>query len=175
MGMPEIPPQHHRPDLYHTIIDLLESIALEETALSHLLNAEAEKIQHFICHISSCTPPDVLIDFNVVVNETLETIIMKEWLLLRKLEKVTRLFDKRFPTKHHGHSTCSTCSTCKSHSTCTSCSSCSSSKTCSSCKSCSSHKTGSTCTSCSSCTTCKTCSTCSTSSTCKSSHDCGCR
>ncbi len=47
MGMPEIPPQHHRPDLYHTIIDLLESIALEETALSHLLNAEAEKNSAF--------------------------------------------------------------------------------------------------------------------------------
>ncbi len=97
MTMPEFPPQHHRPDLYHTIIDLLDSIALEEIALSHLLNAEAEKIQHFIAHISSCTPPDVLIDFNVVVNETLETVIMKEWLLLRKLEKVTRFFNQQFP------------------------------------------------------------------------------
>lgn len=97
MTMPEFPPQHHRPDLHHTIIDLLDSIALEEIALSHLLNAEAEKIQHFICHISSCTPSDVLIDFNVVVNETLETVIMKEWLLLRKLEKVTRFFNQQFP------------------------------------------------------------------------------
>lgn len=97
MTMPEFPPQHHRPDLHHTLIDLLDSIALEEIALSHLLNAEAEKIQHFICHISSCTPPDVLIDFNVVVNETLETVIMKEWLLLRKLEKVTRFFNQQFP------------------------------------------------------------------------------
>lgn len=167
MGMPEIPPQHHRPDLYHTIIDLLESIALEETALSHLLNAEAEKIQHFICHISSCTPPDVLIDFNVVVNETLETIIMKEWLLLRKLEKVTRLFDKRIPPKHHSHSHCSTCSTCKSHSSCTKCSSCSSGQTCSSCTSCN------TCSTC--CSSCQSCETCSTHSTCKSHHGCGCR
>lgn len=97
MTMPEFPPQHHRPDLYHTIIDLLDSIALEEIALSHLLNAEAEKIQYFIGHISSCTPADVLIDFNAVVNETLETVIMKEWLLLRKLEKVTRFFHQRFP------------------------------------------------------------------------------
>ena len=40
MTMPEFPPQHHRPDLHHTIIDLLDSIALEEIALSHLLNAE---------------------------------------------------------------------------------------------------------------------------------------
>jgi hypothetical protein len=169
MGMPEIPPQHHRPDLYHTIIDLLESIALEETALSHLLNAEAEKIQHFICHISSCTPPDVLIDFNVVVNETLETIIMKEWLLLRKLEKVTRLFDKRIPPKPHSHSHCSTCSTCKSHSSCTKCSSCSSGQTCSSCTSCN------TCSTCTSCSSCQSCETCSTHSTCKSHHGCGCR
>ena len=97
MSMPEIPPQQHRPDLYHTIIDLLESIALEEMALSHLLKAEAEKIQHFINHASSCTPPDVLIDFNVLVNETLETVVMKEWLLLRKLEKVTRIFYRQFP------------------------------------------------------------------------------
>jgi hypothetical protein len=95
--MPEFPPQQHRPDLHHAIIDLLDSIALEEIALSHLLNAEAEKIQKFIGYISSCTPPDVLIDFNVVVNETLETVIMKEWLLLRKLEKVTRFFNQRFP------------------------------------------------------------------------------
>lgn len=57
MTMPEFPPQYHRPDLHHALIDLLDSIALEEIALSHLLNAEAEKIQHFICHISSCTPP----------------------------------------------------------------------------------------------------------------------
>ena len=69
MTMPEFPPQHHRPDLYHTIIDLLDSIALEEIALSHLLNAEAEKIQYFIGH-NHRVPPDVLIDFNVVVNET---------------------------------------------------------------------------------------------------------
>lgn len=107
--MPEFPPQHHRPNLYQTIIDLLDSIALEEIALSHLLNAEAEKIQKFLCHTSSCTPTDILLEFNVGVNETLETVIMKEWLLLRKLEKVTRFFTKQFSS--HCHS----CSTCKPH------------------------------------------------------------
>jgi len=151
MSMPEIPPQEHRPNACETYIDLLESIALEETALSHLLNAEAEKIQYFICRISSCTPPEVLIDFNVVVNETLETIIMKEWLLLRKLEKVSRIFNKQFPPKPHPGSTCKTCSTCTT------------------CSSCSHHKT------CSSCSSCKTCQTCSACTTCKPDHGCGCR
>lgn len=97
MSMPQFPPQPHRPDLHQTIIDLLDSIALEEIALSHLLNAEAEKIQQFIRHISSCTPTNTVIDFNVVVNETLETVIMKEWLLLRKLENVTRFANQQFP------------------------------------------------------------------------------
>lgn len=97
MSMPQFPPQPYRPDLHQTIIDLLDSIALEEVALSHVLNAEAEKIQQFIRHISSCTPTDILIDFNIVVNETLETVLMKEWLLLRKLENVTRFANKQFP------------------------------------------------------------------------------
>ena len=34
-----------RVSLDQAVIDLLESIALEETALSHILNAEGEKIQ----------------------------------------------------------------------------------------------------------------------------------
>jgi hypothetical protein len=106
LSIPEFPPQHHRPNLYQTTIDLLDSIALEEVALSHVLNAEAEKIKQFICHISPCTPADVLLDFNIVVNETLETVIMKEWLLLRKLEKVVRFFNKRFVSDYDRSTTC---------------------------------------------------------------------
>ena len=101
MSMPEIPPQHHRPNICQTTIDLLESIALEEMALSHLLNAEAEKIQKFVSHISACTPVDIIMDFNSVVNETMETVIMKEWLLLRKLEKITRFYAKQFASNCH--------------------------------------------------------------------------
>lgn len=96
MSLPEIPPQHHRPNFKQVIIDLLESIALEEIALSHILNAEAEKIQKFIHQVSHCTPTYVMIDFNASVNEMVETVIMKEWLLLRKLEKVNLMMSKHF-------------------------------------------------------------------------------
>lgn len=105
LSLPEFPAQHHRPSLYQTTVDLLDSIALEEIALAHLLNAEAEKIQKFLGKISHCTPAEVLLDFNITVNETLETVIMKEWLLLRKLEKVIRFFNKHFSNCHH-HSPC---------------------------------------------------------------------
>jgi len=106
LSMPEIPPQHHRPNICQTTIDLLESIALEEMALSHVLNAEAEKIQYFIGHLSPCTPTEVLSDFNIIINETLETVIMKEWLLLRKLEKVTRFYTKHFSSNCQSFSDC---------------------------------------------------------------------
>lgn len=105
MSMPTIPPQPHRPDFCHLAIDLLESIALEETALAHILNAEAEKIQAFLCHLPVCATPQEFIDFDISVSETMEDIIMKEWLLLKKFEKVTRLIKckKHHPSPSHCH------------------------------------------------------------------------
>jgi hypothetical protein len=91
MSMPEIPENKHRPSFPEVEIDLLESIALEEIALSHLLNAEAEKIQAFVgkhhdfpTHPSNCE----IIRFNRVATQFVRTIVMKEWLLLNKLETV---------------------------------------------------------------------------------------
>ncbi|MDG5788818.1 hypothetical protein QA612_15205 [Evansella sp. AB-P1] len=100
MSMPSIPKQPYRPDLDETLIDLLESIALEETALSHLLNAEAEKVQAFLykyVHSDNIDFQD-LITFNQTINSTLSSIVMKEFLLLRKLETTLQLKDvKRRP------------------------------------------------------------------------------
>ena len=91
MSMPTIPKEPHRPNIKEVAIDLLESIALEEIALSHIMNAEAEKIQAFVGkHLNFPTHPhsDDIIKFNKGVNQLLETIVMKEWLLLKKLENV---------------------------------------------------------------------------------------
>ncbi|PSL42581.1 hypothetical protein B0H94_11455 [Salsuginibacillus halophilus] len=105
MGMPTIPKQPFRPDLCKTIIDLLESIALEEVALSHLLNAEAEKVQAFVCKYGSDCEADFndLISFNQSVNSTLNSVVMKEFLLLQKLETTLQIADvKKPPRKFHG-------------------------------------------------------------------------
>ncbi|SES10907.1 hypothetical protein [Salipaludibacillus aurantiacus] len=97
MSMPIVPKQPYRPDLDETVIDLLESIALEEVALSHLLNAEAEKIQAFLCKFHKCDKADYkeLISFNRTVNSTLSSIVMKEFLLLRKLETTLQITDEK--------------------------------------------------------------------------------
>lgn len=89
MGMPQIPDGKNRPTFDNTIIDLLESIALEEMALSHVMNAEGEKLQETIkryaaqdlcfCQLeSSCKTTQSMIN----------SLIMKEWLLLSKMNAI---------------------------------------------------------------------------------------
>lgn len=92
--MPQIPESKHRPNLKNTVIDLLESIAFEEMALSNLINSEAEKILAFVGKESNfplCSSHSDIIEFNQTVNLVIETIVMKEWLLLRKLDKVSKI------------------------------------------------------------------------------------
>ncbi|MBA2872913.1 hypothetical protein HNQ85_003228 [Anoxybacillus calidus] len=107
MSMPKIPKMSHRPDKEEVIIDLLESIALEEVALSHILNAEAEKIQAFVGNcLDFPTKPNnhEIIKFNRSVQDLIETVVMKEWLLLKKLENVMELIPI-----HHDKCQCPSC------------------------------------------------------------------
>lgn len=92
MGMPEIPDGKNRPSMKETIIDLFESIALEEMAISHILNSQGEHLQAIIgkfrcSEISLC-------DVNIATRSThqmLVDLIMKEWLLLNKFNYVNDL------------------------------------------------------------------------------------
>lgn len=98
MGIPEIPFQKYRPTLNQTIIDLLESIALEEIALSNIVDAEANKIKAFIGkELDFPTNPSNadIIKVNQSSNALLSTVIMKEWLLLKKLETVIQIEIKK--------------------------------------------------------------------------------
>ena len=94
MGMPQIPEGTNRPSLDETIVDLLESIALEEMAMAHIMNAEGEKLQavikqfdnNDICHTileSSCK------DTQSMMNN----LIMKEWLLLNRMNSIMKISD----------------------------------------------------------------------------------
>ncbi len=115
MGMPEIPEGKFRPSMEETIIDLLESIALEEMALSHILNAQGEKLQHFIkLSKNECiTFNDIEQSFKST-NKTLIDIIMKEWLLIVKMNNIESLANahcnnKKYnykKHKHHHHDKC---------------------------------------------------------------------
>ncbi len=97
MSMPQIPEERHRPSLKETVIDLLESIALEEIALSHLVNAEAEKIQT-VLKKDPCEK--FLLQVNHSVKSVMDTVVMKEWLLLKKLDEVLRIEVEEFEECH---------------------------------------------------------------------------
>ncbi|MEG0994512.1 MAG: hypothetical protein RSE91_00880 [Bacilli bacterium] len=68
-------------------ISIIESIALIETALSHILNAEGEKIQKAIEMTSSTCE---LLEVNNSVNEVIKNVTFLEHVLYNKLELSSR-------------------------------------------------------------------------------------
>lgn len=82
MSMPVITPGTVTRD--QAISDLIESIALEETGLSHILNAEGEKIQAIVA-LENATP-EQLLAVNTSVQNTINAISRLEMILHSKLE-----------------------------------------------------------------------------------------
>lgn len=81
-----------------TIPLLLASIAFEELALAHIMNAEAEKLQFILGTLDTdvtFTPAEVsledLLDANTSVQRTLRDVIKKEMLLEFKFENILDL------------------------------------------------------------------------------------
>lgn len=85
MGIPNIPQRTQD----EVIIDLLESIALEETALAHIINAEGEKIQAIKAGMDEGKySTNEVIDLQHSVTDVMNTVIKKEMLLEFKLENI---------------------------------------------------------------------------------------
>lgn len=88
MSMPHIPDitPHIHLKREKVINLLLASIALEELSLSHILNAEGEKIQK-VLNSDHTSIADILL-INKSVERTLRSVIKKQMLLQFKLEDV---------------------------------------------------------------------------------------
>lgn len=82
MGEPVIPDVTQ----VQALTDLLESIALEETALAHLINAEAEKVQNLAA--AAGTDTQTAIEIQEAVRGVLATALKMQMLLQFKLEDV---------------------------------------------------------------------------------------
>lgn len=65
------------------ISDIIESVALQETGLSHILNAEGEKIQKIV---ALATHSNDLLAVNKSVESMVNTIARLEMILQSKLE-----------------------------------------------------------------------------------------
>ncbi|GHH96902.1 hypothetical protein [Neobacillus kokaensis] len=92
------PEEPQRPDSHDVMVDFMNSIAMEEIAISHLLNAEAKKMQAFVGkELDFPTNPSnvEIFQFNKEAARFIETLVIKEWLLLRKFQSVSDYFSKR--------------------------------------------------------------------------------
>ncbi|MEG0874597.1 MAG: hypothetical protein RSB05_03595 [Clostridiales bacterium] len=85
MSMPVITPGTVTRD--QAIADLIESVALEETGISHILNAEGEKIQAFVAMPG--VTADQLLAVNQSVQNTVNAITRLEMILQSKLDLFT--------------------------------------------------------------------------------------
>ena len=89
MSMPELPKVD--PDLTReqALNMILSSIAMEEVALSHIINAEGEKIQYILSgHGNFCTDSEDILAVNKSVTNLLEVVMQNQMLLKGKMEKV---------------------------------------------------------------------------------------
>jgi hypothetical protein len=102
MSMPNIPDITPDIDLKRedVINLLLTSIALEEIGISHLLNAEGEKMQKAI-KMATCF--EDLINANKSTEKMIRTLIKKEMLLQFKLEDVLEIPEHHHPPHHKPH------------------------------------------------------------------------
>lgn len=82
MGVPVITPGTGSRD--RSVTDLIQSIALQETALSHILNAEGKKMQAVIAMPDET--PESLMELNNSVNKLVNSISRLEMVLHAKLE-----------------------------------------------------------------------------------------
>lgn len=81
MGMPIITTSQG--SRYNAVTDIIQSVALEQAALSHILNAEGEKLQ---CVLSSnCTSPELILATNDSVRTMVDSVAKLEMILQYKL------------------------------------------------------------------------------------------
>jgi hypothetical protein len=78
---------------------ILTSIAMEELGLSHIINAEGEKLQFVLGTLPGVTPPKATLNdlfaVNSSIRETLREINKKEFVLLNKLDLIGRAVKKK--------------------------------------------------------------------------------
>ena len=70
---------------------IIASIAMEELALSHILNAEGEKLQYILGTLPGtkpCAGPQEVLAVNKSITTLLEAVAQNQILLKSKLEKV---------------------------------------------------------------------------------------
>ncbi|MCL2194671.1 MAG: hypothetical protein FWB76_01845 [Oscillospiraceae bacterium] len=97
MSMPAFPENNGNFTLEGSISQILSSIALEELGLSHIINAEGEKIQYVLGTLPEMPAPnpptiDDLLKINRSVQDMLNTVSMNQMFLLGKMSTAINMY-----------------------------------------------------------------------------------
>lgn len=90
MSMPSFPPDGANLTREEALTMIIASIAMEELALSHILNAEGEKLQYILGTLPGtkpCAGPREVLAVNRSVTALLEAVTQNQMLLKNKLER----------------------------------------------------------------------------------------
>ena len=91
MSMPSFPPNGADMTREEALTMIIASIAMEELALSHILNAEGEKLQYILGTLpgsGACVCPRDVLDVNKSVTALVEVVTQNQMLLKNKLSQV---------------------------------------------------------------------------------------
>ena len=91
MSLPSFPKVDPPIERENAVNQILSSIAMEELGLSHILNAEGEKLQYILGTLhgtSPCACPQDVLAVNKSVTALVEAVTQNQMLLKSKLEKV---------------------------------------------------------------------------------------
>lgn len=97
MIIPNIHKGENTPSLAEAITNIIESIAEEELALAQLITSEANKINVFVGEYSNfpSSPSNAeILNFNQSTQKMIDSLLMKEWLLHKKMELILTLIEK---------------------------------------------------------------------------------
>lgn len=104
MSLPKFPANDQSFTREDVINQIISSIAMEELGLSHIINAEGEKLQYALGTIEGMTGPvedltlEDLLKLNDSVHETLNSTMMNQFFLKEKLLKALSASVMQGPT-----------------------------------------------------------------------------
>ena len=104
MSLPVFPDTPDDFTFENSIGQILTSIAMEEIGLSHIINAEGEKIQYILGTLprwKPIVPPTVkqIIEINDSVKETLQQVAFNQMLLSVKMSVALKVYSQNKKTK----------------------------------------------------------------------------
>ena len=99
MSLPKFPDISPDCNIDSAICQILTSIAMEEIGLSHVINAEGEKLQYILGTLPGSSPPnpptvEEILEVNESVRDTLQQVAFNQMFLTAKMSGALKAYSQ---------------------------------------------------------------------------------